>query len=156
MSERILMPLDGSKLGEAALSYIDGLISRLAPGETVEITLFHVITTVRHNVSYQGGGRVSIPFNDEEQGKLKDEAKAYLERVSKRLQSTKINPVCKVAVNENPAKAILEAKKEVNADLIAMATHGRSGLTRFAIGSVADKVMRESGIPVLMVRSSEE
>ncbi len=156
MSERILMPLDGSKLGEAALSYIDGLIARLAPGETVEITLFHVITTVRHNVSYQGGGRVSIPFNDEELGKLKKEATAYLERVSKRLQSAKINPVCLVTVNENPAKAILEAKREINADLIAMATHGRSGLTRFAIGSVADKVMRESGVPVLMVRSSEE
>ncbi len=156
MSERILMPLDGSKLGEAALSYIDGLISRLAPGETVEIILFHVITKVRHSISYRGGGSVPIPYTEEELGKIQDEANAYLERVSKRLRSAQINPVCKVTVNENPARAILEAKREVNADLIAMATHGRSGLTRFAIGSVADKVMRESGIPVLMVRSSEE
>ncbi|MBM9603368.1 universal stress protein [Desulfopila inferna] len=156
MSERILMPLDGSKLGEAALSYVDELISRLAPGETVEITLFHVITTVRHNISYQGGGSVSIPYTEEELAKFKDEAKAYLERVSRRLQSTKIALACKVAVNENPAEAIIEAEKEVNADLIAMATHGRSGLSRFAIGSVADKVMRGGGVPVLMVRSSED
>jgi nucleotide-binding universal stress UspA family protein len=150
------MPLDGSKLGEAAISYLDGLISRLAPGETVEVILFHVITKVRHNVSYRGGGSVPIPYTEEELGKMKDEASAYLDRVSKSLQNAKIHTVSKVTVNENPARAILEAKKEVNADLIAMATHGRSGLTRFAIGSVADKVMRESGIPVLMVRSSEE
>jgi hypothetical protein len=56
MSERILIPLDGSKLGEAALSYVDELISRLAPEEKVEITLFHVITAVRHPGHARGGG----------------------------------------------------------------------------------------------------
>lgn len=156
MSERILMPLDGSELGEAAIAYIDGLISRLVPEETVEITLFHVVTTVRHNVAYQGGGVASIPYTKEQLEKLKDEAMAYLERVSNRLQNSKIAIECSVAVNESPAEAILEAENEVNATLIAMATHGRGGLSRFAIGSVADKVMRSSEVPVLMVRSSEK
>ncbi len=156
MPERILMPLDGSQLGEAAISYIDGLISRLAPEQTVEITLFHVVTNVRHSVSYQGGGSVPIPYTEEELQKFKDEAMAYLERVSSRLQREKVGVACKVAANENPAEAILEAKDEVQATLIAMATHGRGGLSRFAIGSVADKVMRSSEVPVLMVRSSEK
>jgi len=156
MSERLLMPLDGSELGEAAISYIDGLISRLAPEQTVDITLFHVVTQVRHNVAFQGGGSVAIPYTEEELEKFKDEAMAYLERVSSRLQQEKIVVACKVAVNESPAEAILEAKDEVNASLIAMATHGRGGLSRFAIGSVADKVMRSSEVPVLMVRSSEK
>jgi nucleotide-binding universal stress UspA family protein len=150
------MPLDGSQLGEAAIAYIDGLISRLAPEQTVEIMLFHVVTNVRHSVSYQGGGSVPIPYTEEELQKFKDEAMAYLERVSSRLQREKIGVACKVAVNENPAEAILEAKDEVQATLIAMTTHGRGGITRFAIGSVADKVMRSSEVPVLMVRSSEK
>ncbi|MFN2354830.1 MAG: universal stress protein [Desulfopila sp.] len=156
MAERILMPLDGSKMGEAACSYVNGLISRLAPGETVEITLFHVITIVRHSVHYQGGGMLSIPFREDELDKFKEEAQAYLERVSKRLRHPQITFVCKVAVNENPAEAIIEAESEVNAGLVAMATHGRSGISRYTIGSVAEKVMRGGGVPVLMVRSSEE
>jgi len=41
MSEKILIPLDGSKLGEAALHYVEGTFSRMAPGEKVEVTLFH-------------------------------------------------------------------------------------------------------------------
>ncbi len=57
MSERILIPLDGSKLGEAAISYVEKLISRLAPEEEVAITLFHVITAVRHPIHIRGGGR---------------------------------------------------------------------------------------------------
>lgn len=156
MSEKILMPLDGSKMGEAALTYLDGFISRLAPGKKVEITLFHVITAVRHSVHYQGGGMVSIPYTEEELNGFREEAKAYLRRVSKSLRSEQITIVPKVAVNQNPAEAIIEAEKEVNADLVAMATHGRSGISRFALGSVAEKVMRGGGVPVLMVRSGEE
>ena len=156
MSERILMPLDGSKMGEAALSYVDELISRLAAGETVEITLFHVITAVSHSVPYRGGGLVTIPYTEEELATFQEEAKTYLTSVSERMQNPKITFVCEVSVNENPAKAIVEAEKEYNADLVAMATHGRGGLSRFALGSVADKVMRGGSVPVLMVRSSEE
>lgn len=156
MPERILMPLDGSKMGEAALSYVNGFISRLAPGEAVEIILFHAITVVRHNVHYQGGGVMSIPFREDELDQFKEESQAYLERVSKRLQHDKVTLVCKVAVNENAAEAIIEAEKETNAHLVAMATHGRSGISRYTIGSVADKVMRGGGVPVLMVRSGGE
>lgn len=155
MSERILMPLDGSKMGEAALTYVDQHVARLAPGETVEITLFHVVTAVRHKVPYQGGGLVSIPYNDEELSKFKDQATAYLEKVSKQFKTEKLNIVCKVAVNENPAEAIIDAEKELNCDLVAMSTHGRSGISRFTVGSVAEKVMRGGGVPVLMVRAEE-
>ena len=156
MSERILMPLDGSKMGEAALSYVDELVARLAPGETVEITLFHVVTAVRQKVPYQGGGMVSIPYTDDELSKFKDQARAYLETVGKQLKSKKICVVCKIAVNENPAEAIIEAEKELGVDLVAMSTHGRSGISRFTVGSVAEKVMRGGGVPVLMVRAGDD
>jgi nucleotide-binding universal stress UspA family protein len=157
MSERILIPLDGSKLGEAAISYINRMIAKLAPEERVEITLFHVITAVRHSIHYQGGaGPISIPYNEEELSNIKGEAKKYLNKVGLGLQQNKqITVICKTSVSENPADEIIKAEKEVNADLVAMSTHGRSGISRFAIGSVADKVMRGGSVPVLMVKASE-
>ena len=54
-----------------------------------------------------------------------------------------------------PADSILAAQKRLGADLLVMATHGRRGLKRLVLGSVAEKVVRESTIPVLMVRSSQ-
>lgn len=156
MSERILIPLDGSKLGEAVLSYVNDFISRLAPGEQVEVTLFHAITGVRHSISYQGGGSISVPYTDEQLEEMKSHALKYLQRAGEQLQEKRIKFVYKVAVNPNPAEAIIEAEEETQANLVAMSTHGRGGITRFAIGSVADKVMRGGGVPVLMVRASEE
>lgn len=156
MSERILMPLDGSKLGEAAISYVDGLIARLAPKEHIEITLFHVITAVRHTLKIRGsGGMVSVPFAEEELAEMKNEAKDYLDKVGQGLRNEQVTIVCKISVSENPADEIIKAEKEVNADMVAMSTHGRSGISRFAIGSVADKVLRGGSVPVLMVRASE-
>lgn len=156
MSERILIPLDGSKLGEAALSYVEDMISRLAPEEKVEITLFHVITAVRRPLPIPGGGElVSIAYNEEELSEMKDAATKFLNKVGDGLRNKKVTVICKVSVNENPADEIIKAEVEVNADLVAMSTHGRSGISRFAIGSVADKVLRGGSVPVLMVRASD-
>jgi nucleotide-binding universal stress UspA family protein len=156
MSERILIPLDGSKLGEAALSYVEVLISRLAPEEKVEIILFHVITAVRHPLHIPTmGGTVSVPYNEEELAEMKGAATSYLNKVSGGLRNEKATVMCKVSVSENPADEIIKAEVDVNADLVAMSTHGRSGISRFAIGSVADKVLRGGSVPVLMVRASE-
>ena len=154
MSERILIPLDGSKLGEAALSYVEELISRLAPEEKVEITLFHVITAVRHPLHMRDGA-VSVPYDEEELAEMKDAATDFLNKVSDGLRNEKVTVMCKVSVSENPADEIIKAEVEVNADLVAMSTHGRSGISRFAIGSVAVKVLRGGTVPVLMVRASE-
>jgi nucleotide-binding universal stress UspA family protein len=156
MSERILMPLDGSKLGEAAISYVDRLIARLAPEEQIEITLFHVITAVRHPIKIQGGvGMVSVPYNEKELAEMKNEVKDYLNKVSQGLLNDQVTIICKISVSENPADEIIKAEEEVNADLVAISTHGRSGISRFALGSVADKVLRGGSVPVLMVRASE-
>jgi nucleotide-binding universal stress UspA family protein len=157
MSERILIPLDGSKLGEAAISYVDGLIARLAPEEQIDVTLFHVITAVRHTIKIRGGGGViSVPFAEEELVEMKNKAKDYLNKVSQGLQCDQITIKCKISVSENPADEIIKAEEEVNADLVAMSTHGRSGISRFAIGSVADKVLRGGSVPILMVRANEK
>jgi len=157
MSEKILIPLDGSKLGEGAISYVSTMVAKLAPEERVEITLFHVITGVRHSIRLQAGpGSVSIPYNEEELSSIKDKAKKYLDKVGQGLEQNKqVSVDCKIAVNENPAEEIIKAEKTLSIDLVAMSTHGRNGFTRFAIGSVADKVMRGGTVPVLMVKASD-
>lgn len=156
MSERILMPLDGSKLGETAISYVDELIAKMDPQEKVEIILLHVIRN-RHSIHLQGAvGMMSVPYNDEELSRISGEAENYLAAVREQLQDPRINVVIKVSASETPAEEIIRIEQEVNADLVAMSTHGRGGFSRFAIGSVADKVMRGGDVPVLMVRAPEE
>ena len=157
MSENILIPLDGSTLGEGAVSYISKMVARLAPEERVQITLFHVITAVSHSIHLQAGaGSVSIPYNEEELHGLKGAAKKYLEKVGEELLHNKqVSIAFKIAVNEKPAEEIIKAEENLDIDLVAMSTHGRGGFSRFAIGSVADKVMRGGTVPVLMVKASK-
>ena len=157
MSENILIPLDGSKLGEGAISYVSKMVAKLAPQERVQITLLHVITAVRHSLHLQAGaGSVSIPYNEEELSSIRDESKKYLEKAGQGLQQNKqVSVDCKIVVNENPAEEIIKAEKALSVDLVAMSTHGRSGFSRFALGSVADKVMRGGTVPVLMVKASD-
>ena len=154
MSERILIPLDGSELGEAALRYVEGLVSRLTSGAKVEVTLFHVITTLTHAVDIRGGGAgVTVPYTESELEQMKSKAMEYLNEVAEGLIGKGATVTFKVAVGQAPAEEIIKAEEEVNADLVAMSTHGRAGITRWAFGSVTDKVLRGGKVPVLMVRA---
>jgi nucleotide-binding universal stress UspA family protein len=158
MSERILIPLDGSKVGEAALHYVEGLVERLAPAAKVEVTLFHAITTLAHEVSIRGGGTggtVTTPYTDSELEQKKGEVTEYLKGVSEGLISKGATVTFKVAVGKASAEEIIKAEEEANADLVAMSTHGRHGLTRWAFGSVTEKVLRGGKVPVLMVRAEK-
>ncbi len=157
MSERILIPLDGSKLGEVALRYVEGLVSRLSPGEKVEVTLFHVITALRHDVAISGGGAgtITIPYNENELEQIQNKAVDYLTKAGDSLKSKGAIVSCKVVAGSTPAEEIIKAEEEVSADLVAMSTHGRAGVSRWAFGSVTDRVLRAGKVPVLMVRARQ-
>jgi len=157
MSERILIPLDGSKLGETALRYVEGLVSRLAPGEKVEVTLFHVVTSLKHDIRISGGGAgtLTVPYSQSELDKMKADATKYLDKAGENLRQKKADVSIRVATGQNPADEIIKAEEEINADLVAMSTHGRAGISRWAFGSVTDKVLRGGKVPVLMVRAKK-
>jgi nucleotide-binding universal stress UspA family protein len=142
-------------LGEAALRYVEGTFSRLAPGEKVEVTLFHVITTLRHDVhiSEGGAGTITIPYNESELEQMKVDAIKYLEEVGENLRNKGATVTFKVSVGESPAEEVIKAEEEYNVDLVAMSTHGRAGISRWAFGSVTDKILRGGRVPVLMVRT---
>ena len=121
----------------------------------MEVTLFHVITTLRHDVhiSEGGAGTITIPYNESELEQMKVDAMKYLEEVGENFRNKGATVTFKVLVGESPAEEVIKAEEEYNADLVAMSTHGRAGISRWAFGSVTDKVLRGSRVPVLMVRT---
>jgi len=83
---------------------------------------------------------------------LEDAAKQYIAEVSTRLASTKLNIVQKVLIG-SPTWQIVSYATKLENSFVTMTTHGRTGLKRAIIGSVADGILRESGDPVLMIPS---
>lgn len=153
MFERVLVPLDGSKVGEAALPVIERLVTKLPAGTKVEVTLCGVITMLRHWVVV-GEASAPVSYTEEELTLIKQKVMDYLEKTGCSLKKRGVVIKIKVSTG-NAAEEILKCADETNADLIAMSTHGKSGLRRLAFGSITDKVLHGARVPVLMVRAPE-
>ncbi len=154
MAAKILIPLDGSKVGEAALPYIEGLMSKLSPRVKLEFILFRVVSLRTH---YVAAGEVIAPvaYTVEQQEQIQQEARDYLNKVGEGIRSEKVSVEIRVGIG-NAAEEIIKAADEINVDLIAMSTHGRSGISRWAFGSVTDHVLRGGHKPVLVVRAPKK
>jgi nucleotide-binding universal stress UspA family protein len=145
LCRRILVPLDGSEMAEQVLSPVTSVAQAVA----AEVFLFQV--AVDQSASMFGSdwffATADGEFEEEER-----EAQAYLERVADSLREggikvftgTQMGPV---------AESIVEYAEANHIDLMAMCTHGRTGLARWALGSVADRVLRAGGVPILLVRA---
>ncbi len=144
---RILVPLDGSLLAEEALPPAVAL-GRLSRARYI---LVHVTEPSAWLGRLPGGTLAASPVAEGCE-KREHQAEDYLARVAARLDREGQSAETRVVVSSHLARAILEAAGAAQADLIAMATHGRGGLSRLLIGSVADKVMRRSDIPLLLCR----
>jgi nucleotide-binding universal stress UspA family protein len=140
MFERILVPLDGSELSEVALPYAEELSGRLGS----EVTLIFVSELV--DDSYQRMRQLYLQNIVEA---TKKGAEAYLPK-SGRKQTIRVNSV---AVDGNPAEQIVECANKEDTGLIIMSTHGQSGITRGALGSIANKVVRATTRPVALIRA---
>ena len=153
MFKHVLVPLDGSKVGESALPVIDKLCDKLAAGTNVKITLLGVITLLRHWVVV-GEASAPVSYTEDEMEHIKQRVMDYLSRTAESItgKGVKVDTLVK---SGNASDEILKTAGEIGADLIAMSTHGRSGLRRLAFGSITDKVLHGTKIPVLMVRAPE-
>jgi nucleotide-binding universal stress UspA family protein len=152
MNETILVPLDGSKTGEAALPYVMDLVSKLAPGVKAEVILLQVLPSMTpHTVGGTAG--VEIPYSLQQVEESEKKAIEYLTVTGEILKSKGATVTTKVAVGD-ASEEIVKAAEEANVNIIAMSTHGRSGFSRWAFGSVTDRVLRrEANIPITMVRA---
>jgi nucleotide-binding universal stress UspA family protein len=151
MYENILVPLDGSKVGEAALAHVENLVVKLLPANKVDITLLQVISDLTFDfLTEQDAAQLVHPQSELEQ--IRSMSQKYLNGIASRLRSKGVN-VNILIVEGHAAEEIIKAALNTKADLIAMSTHGRSGLGRWAMGSITDKVLHDSSIPVLTVRA---
>jgi nucleotide-binding universal stress UspA family protein len=156
MNKKILIPLDGSERGEAALRHVEEMVSALEVAGSVEITLIHVIVPPIQRVAIHSGYGIDTFLTGEEIGLIKEKALEYLEKSGERLRSRGVKVSCKLIVgeiNNSSAEEIIKAEEEYKIDLVAMSTHGRRGISRWAFGSVTEKVLRGGNVPVLVVRA---
>jgi nucleotide-binding universal stress UspA family protein len=151
MYERILVPLDGSKLGEGALPNVEDLAIKLAPGTKTEIILLQVISDLTYDVLTDNVA-AQLPYSATDLKQAKQAVQNYLDGLAERLRAKGIT-VTTMLAEGHVADEIIKAAQKTRADLIAMSTHGRSGLRRWALGSITDKVLHESQVPVLTVQA---
>jgi nucleotide-binding universal stress UspA family protein len=146
----ILVTLDGSPLSEAILPYVSALARGLKPKPRV--TLLHVMDP---NPASLPAEMEDLPYVRE----LRDSSKAatmdYLRRQATTMEESGIEVATEVQFGR-PSQAILAFAERQRPDLIAMATHGRSGLRRAVLGSVATHILSSTAFPLLLVRPRDE
>jgi nucleotide-binding universal stress UspA family protein len=140
--DHILIPLDGSELAESILTPA----VELALACEARITLVHILS-----VRKLGSDGV-VPAMPEQWTAALQEGETYLEKVAGRLRRRRIRVDTMVLGHPEPGEAIREVAQEAGVDLIAMATHGYTGVRRILFGSVAEDVLRHSHVPMLIQR----
>ena len=159
MTKNILIPLDGSKQGEAALHYVEDLIITLSAKEKIEVTLIQVLPSLIPQIQVSSGGIPEVFLTEEEMKPINNEALAYLNQAGKNLKDKGVTVKCEVLDGQtgfSSAEEIIKFEDDINADLVAMSTHGRRGLGRWILGSVTEKVLRAGKVPVLVVRAGKK
>ena len=145
MFEKILVCLDGSNLAEQILPYA----IEEALHFNSKIVLLQVITPSSIAAPQEAHGSEWIT---EELNRLESQAWAYLGNVVRNLNKKGVDVEWMVVVGQKTGDTIVNFADKNNIDLIAIATHGRSGLGRTIFGSVADHVLREAGLPILVMK----
>ena len=135
---KVIVPLDGSLLAEAALDKALALMS----GREATLILVRVVESI------------ALPSGeaDEPDDASIQEAEKYLASVAERTATAHLK-VAKAIWYGAPGRAIIEAADLMDADLIVMSTHGRSGVSRWMMGSVAEAVLHGTNRPILLVRA---
>ena len=150
MYKHIMVPLDGSELAECVLPHVIAV----ATGCTVpKVTLVRVVTPLKIYGTEMDGS-----ISPEIMAKVESEnlatARAYLDKKAQELRKSGIEVGTEVLFG-NVLEALTDYAEKGGVDLIIIATHGRSGVSRWVWGSVADRILRSAKVPVLMVRPQE-
>jgi nucleotide-binding universal stress UspA family protein len=144
MYRRILVPLDGSALSEAVLPHAENLARAL----NAEIVLLHVDASPAPAFDPHESPLAPKP---EEVKIMQADEKHYLKVLCARLEEKGLR-ITYLLRDGIVAETIMEAADAEQADLIAMTTHGRTGMLRLLLGSVAEQVVHQSRIPVMLIR----
>lgn len=145
MYKRVLVPLDGSSLAEAALKHVQEVADQFA----CEVVLLRVVISP-YTIAAPD---LVLATADPNLSQMTAQADAYLRAVAGRLRDEGVT--VRTVICEGPvAEAILEHAAALDVDMIIMSTHGRGGVSRWVYGSVAERVLQGSACPVLLIRAN--
>jgi len=142
-----MVPLDGSELAECVLPHVEAFITQC---QIHIIVLVRVLESITPSIA--GEYAISIEDIQKREAERKTAAEAYLKAVADRLQPEGTRLQTDVLLGR-PADRLADYAVNNDIDLILMATHGRSGVSRWVRGSVADRILRAASAPVLMIRA---
>ena len=148
MYQKILIPLDGSPFAERILPYVERFIT--VPD--TEIILLRVIEPIQ---SYIMSHEAMPLIEYYEDTPMREHAEAYLTKIKDELRNLGLRAHAQV-MKGDVASSICDVANAQDIDLIAMTTHGRTGMSRWALGSVADRVIRTACQPIFLVRGTTE
>jgi nucleotide-binding universal stress UspA family protein len=178
MYKRIIVPLDGSALAECVLPHVTSIAKAMDTEEIILITVLErVVNLTPKNIpekhsSPAGEYLTDIAFSDRPYtgrcfefdtslkipvvtGKILKQGQRYLAQIAEGLSKKGVKTGIAVLMGE-AAEQIVDFAIEEKTELIIMASHGRSGFSRWAMGSVAEKVFHGSSVPILLVKAKAE
>ncbi|MDP2729943.1 MAG: universal stress protein [Dehalococcoidales bacterium] len=148
MYDKILVPLDGSQLAECVLPHVETVARGCGTSEVIFLRVVEPVmipVTAEEDISSLSQKEIDI-IN----GEIRTSAENYLGKLVKSLKYDGVNIRWEVTSGK-ATESITEYAVKNKVDLIAIATHGRSGVSRWIWGSVAERVLRSAGVPVLMI-----
>ena len=143
---QILVPLDGSDASEAVLPYVRQLTEKLRS----EVVLLQVVAPGQH--VHTIGGLNYVRFTEENLKLMRADAKQYLDKAGRKLTGTEGIIRLEVKIGD-AAQEIIKLADETNTNLIAMSTHGHSGIRQWLFGSVTHKILHAASTPILLIRA---
>ena len=149
MYKKIMVPLDGSELAECVLPHVEAVAKGC---DSPEVLLVQAVEPIAIPYGRETAKITSIEQLKAFEAHSKVEAEKYLKGIIARLGKAGVNAKATV-ISGKPAEVLSDFATENNADLVVIATHGRSGISRWVWGSVADRLIRSVCAPVLIVRA---
>lgn len=176
MYKKIIVPLDGSELAECVLPHVESIAKSFGTEEVILITVTErVASLVQKNETGKSNANFeefqpTVAFADRPYsgrsfeidpslkinlvtGKILKQAQRYLTKVAEKLSKTGVKTSIAILMGDT-AEQIVDFAGNEKADLIIMASHGRSGFNRWAVGSVAEKVFHGSSVPIFLVKAA--
>ena len=146
MYKKIMVPLDGSEHAECVLPHVEAFMKEFP---LTEVAFVRVVEPVGISTS---AGPSMLEDQQEKESARKASAEEYLKQVVSRLKHEGTTLRVEVLIGR-VTESLSDYAGDNDVDLILIATHGRSGVTRWVRGSVADKILRSANVPVLMIRA---
>ena len=151
MYKKILVPLDGSELAECALNHVKKLFQEGPIGGIVLLNALVIDIPWRELTVGEEGHATKFDYIGFKEAYL-DRSRKYLAGVQSRLSAEGIKAQTETIESNDPSHTITDYAQNNGVDLIAIATHGYTGMKKMLLGSTALKVLHESNVPVLLIR----